>query len=229
MSFSRQDKTLTNAGRANQKARTRAALLQAATELVREGRQPSMQEAAARALISVPTAYRYFTSAEDLWFEASTSAISDHAMSVADSSITASDDPQARLETFIRTLGFDMIDDQVPYRRLAKAGLEEWFKQPDAKSNPVRPSRRVRYIDLIVEPLRQQLAKADADRVGRALGVVVGIDAMLALIDGMRLEKADAKAALLDASRWLLAGALAELGSAPSPASPRPPARKRPR
>ena len=34
-----------------------------------------MQEAADRALVSVATAYRYFPSAEDLWWEASTAAI----------------------------------------------------------------------------------------------------------------------------------------------------------
>ena len=65
----------TAAGRANQKARTRAALLQAATELVRDGRPPSIPEVADRALISVATAYRYFPSAEELWFEASTTAV----------------------------------------------------------------------------------------------------------------------------------------------------------
>ena len=60
MVLTRQEASRTTSGRANRKARTRVALLQAATELVREGRQPSMPEAADRALIS--TAYRYFPS-----------------------------------------------------------------------------------------------------------------------------------------------------------------------
>ena len=58
-------------GRSNQKARTRTALLQSATGLVKEGRPPSMPEAADRALVSIATAYRYFSSAEELWWEAS--------------------------------------------------------------------------------------------------------------------------------------------------------------
>jgi hypothetical protein len=70
MIISRQDPSLKKGTRSNQKTRTRAALLQAATDLFREGRSPSMPEAADRALVSVATAYRYFSSAEDLWWEA---------------------------------------------------------------------------------------------------------------------------------------------------------------
>ena len=65
---------------------------------------------------------------------------------------------------------------------------------------------------MVVEPLRGLIPKKDVDRIAHALGVVVGTDAMLALTDGVRLDVPEAKRALLDASRWLLAGALAELG-----------------
>ena len=72
MIVSRQEANLTKgSGRVNQKARTRAALLAAAVELVREGRPPSVPDAAERALVSVATAYRYFPTADDLWTEAS--------------------------------------------------------------------------------------------------------------------------------------------------------------
>ena len=47
-------------GRANQKARTRAAVLEACGELVRSGAEVSMPEVAARAMVSEATAYRYF-------------------------------------------------------------------------------------------------------------------------------------------------------------------------
>src|ERR1700689_4225275 len=70
MTLSRRDPSVEKGTRSNQKTRTRAALLQAATDLFREGRSPSMPEAADRALVSVATAYRYFSSAEDLWWEA---------------------------------------------------------------------------------------------------------------------------------------------------------------
>ena len=47
-------------GRANQKARTRTAILEACGELVRSGAEVTMPEVAARAMVSEATAYRYF-------------------------------------------------------------------------------------------------------------------------------------------------------------------------
>jgi AcrR family transcriptional regulator len=47
-------------GRANQKARTRAAILEACGQLVRSGAEMSMPAVAARAMVSEATAYRYF-------------------------------------------------------------------------------------------------------------------------------------------------------------------------
>jgi AcrR family transcriptional regulator len=180
-----------------------------------------MPEAADRALISVATAYRYFPSAEDLWWEASTSAIAlEPTLAVADELVEAAgDDPEARLEALIRLVGFNMLDDQAPYRRLARSALEQWFTQADTSEGeraPVREGRRNRLIAMVVEPLRGQLSKKDVDRIAHALGVVIGTDAMLALTDGVGLGLPEAKKAMLDASRWLLAGALAELGYEPA-------------
>jgi hypothetical protein len=123
----------------------------------------------------------------------------------------------------IRGLGFRMLDDQAPYRRLAKATLDQWFNQAATSGvveAPVREGRRNRQIANVLAPLRGQLADEDVDRIARALGMVVGTDAMLALVDGVGLEVPQAKETMLDASRWLLTGALAELVS-PRPTAPR--------
>jgi AcrR family transcriptional regulator len=203
-------------GRTNQKARTRAALIQAAVELVGEGKPPSMPEAAERALVSVATAYRYFASAEDLWWEASTFSVEvSPAVIEADERIAAAGpDPLLRLEALIRSIGFHMLDDQVTFRRIAKAALDQWLRDldsPDQERVPNREGRRNAQIDKVVEPLRDVLAPADVDRVAHALGLVVGTESMIALTDGVGLDVPQAKDALLDASRWLLAGALSEL------------------
>lgn len=175
-----------------------------------------MPEAAERALISVATAYRYFPSAEDLWFEASETAVAfEPTLAEAGAAIEAAgDDPTARLEALIRSVGFHMLDDQVPFRRLAKAALDQWFSQaesPELEPTPVREGRRNRHIALVVEPLRGKLPNADLDRLAHALGLVVGTDAMLALTDSVGLDVPESKDAMLDAARWLLTGALAEL------------------
>jgi hypothetical protein len=116
------------------------------------------------------------------------------------------------------------LDDQVPYRRLAKAALEQWFslvESPASEPTPVREGRRNREIALVVNPLRGTLSDDDVDRLARALGLVVGTDAMLALTDGVGLDVPDAKDTLLDAARWMLTGALAELQPAQPQSRPK--------
>jgi AcrR family transcriptional regulator len=58
-------------GRPNQRRRTRQDLLRAASEAMKSGRRPSLEEVAEAALVSRATAYRYFPSIEALLVEAS--------------------------------------------------------------------------------------------------------------------------------------------------------------
>src|SRR5690606_33576508 len=55
--------------RANQKQRTRQAIVEAASELVRTGQAPTLAEVAERARVSRATAYRYFPTPESLLIE----------------------------------------------------------------------------------------------------------------------------------------------------------------
>lgn len=215
MTLSRQEASPRKAERTNQKARTRTALLQAAAELVRKGRPPSIPEAADRALVSVATAYRYFSSADDLWWEASNATIWDASVEGRRRVQAAGSDPQARLEALIRTVEFPMLEDQVPYRRAAMTALEHWFRQagtPEGQRVPTREGRRNERISDVTAPLRGTLPKKDIDRIAHALGLVIGTEAMIALTDAVGLDVPAAKKSLLDAGRWLLGGALAELG-----------------
>src|SRR3954467_8211725 len=130
MTLSRQDDSL-SAGRANQRARTRAALVDAAVALIRDGRPPSMPEAAERALVSVATAYRYFRTAEDLWEDAALfSATAFLDADEPEAAIEAAgDDVEARVEVVIRWVGWGFIDHEVVARQLMKASLDRWFSQ----------------------------------------------------------------------------------------------------
>ncbi len=154
-----------------------------------------MPEAADRALVSVATAYRYFSSAEDLWWEASNEAFGDQGtLAEAEQRVEAAgSDPQARLEALIRSVGFDA---------------------PDSERIPIRQGRRNEQIRRVIDPLHGRLPKKDLDRIAHALGLVVGTEAMVALTDAVGLDVPATKKTLLDAGRWLLAGALAELTDA---------------
>src|SRR5947207_3295497 len=197
MALSRQETSRTSAGRANQKARTRAALLKAAAELVREGKAPSMAEAADRALISVATAYRYFPSAEELWWEASNEALGETTAEEVQHGVDkVGSDPRARLDALLRSIGFRMLDDQVPYRRISQTALDHWFRQvdaPDGARVPVRQGRRNEQIRNVLDPLNGRMAKKDVDRLANALGLVVGTEAMIALTDAVGLDVPTAK------------------------------------
>jgi hypothetical protein len=105
----------------------------------------------------------------------------------------------------------------VPYRRLALTAQEQWFRQadaPDSERVPTRQGRRNEQIRVAIAPLQDQLPKTDVDRIAHALGLVIGSEAMISLIDAVGLDVPTAKRTLLDASRWLLGGALAEMTAA---------------
>ena len=195
-------------------------MLTAASELVREGRPASIPEAADRALVSVATAYRYFSSAEELWWEASKSIAFEGGMAEAHRRIDeAGNEPQARVEALIRSTGFRTLDDQVPYRQMAKAALDQWFRQIDVEEServPIREGRRNEMIRSAVAPLRDEFREKDVDRIAHALALVIGSEAMITLIDAVGLDVPTAKRSMLDAGRWLLAGALDELSDRPS-------------
>jgi AcrR family transcriptional regulator len=174
-----------------------------------------MPEAADRALISVATAYRYFSSAEELWWEASKELAFQRPMAEAEQRVEAAGtDPQARVEALIRSIGFYMLDNQMPYRQMTRAALEQWFRQsevPESEQVPIREGRRNEQIRNAIRPLSTELPQKDVDRIAHALALVISSEAIIALCDAVGLDVPAAKKSLLDAGRWLLVGAMAEL------------------
>lgn len=213
MDLSRQETSVTSSGRTNQKARTRRALLQAAVELLREGHPPSVPDAAQRALVSVATAYRYFPTADDLLAEASVEAADFSTLSsdVDDALASAGPSAEEKLDAMVMSLGWRMIDDQLPYRTMAKLALDRWLTR-GGDGEPVREGRRERWIGQVVEPLKADgtLTSSECAELSAALTVSFGTEAMISLIDVARLNPERAKHVMLQTNRWVLAGALAD-------------------
>jgi AcrR family transcriptional regulator len=188
-------------------------LLTAAVQLARERRPPSIPEAAELALVSRATAYRYFPSAQALWEEATFEiATGSWDASVVDE---AGDRVGARLDAAVTTLGWHMLDEEAPFRLRARAALELWFQHaglPDEERTPVREGRRMAWNAKVVEPLRGRLTDDEVDELANALALVWGPEAVIVLRDVCRLDPDAAKATMLRAAHWLLAGALAEHG-----------------
>jgi AcrR family transcriptional regulator len=189
---------------------------------MREGRPPSMPEAADRALVSIATAYRYFTTAEELWEEAAVFSISDllDEEALERAIEAAGDDVDARLEVVVRRIGWNMLDKEVPYRQMAKTSLDRWFAQQrngGGERRPTRPGRRNRWNALAVEPLRGTLTDAELAGLIEALGLAWGTESMIALYDVLELEPDAAKQRMLTTCRWILRGALADAGRGSEP------------
>ena len=109
-------------GRINQKRRTRAAIVAAAAELVRQGKSPTVAEVADAALVSRATAYRYFPSQEYLLAEAALESIRgdvDESLSTVESVDDRGADRARHLErhTLLARFEHETVDEQrVPVR-----------------------------------------------------------------------------------------------------------------
>ena len=153
-----------DAGRPNQRSRTRKDLLRAAARLMKQGQDPSLEEIAAEALVSRATAYRYFPSVEALLVEASF----DLAVPEPDGLFggDTSTDPVARLER-VDTALHDMILANEPALRTMLAHALQRGLKGDDPDHPRRQNRRTPLIEAALEPARKQFKPAalrDADQ-----------------------------------------------------------------
>jgi AcrR family transcriptional regulator len=194
-------------GRANQKRRTRQALIDAALALRDEGRNPTLADVAERALVSRATAYRYFPSVEALVSETAT----DRGMQPLERFWRQGDDPVEGIGRAAHALNGLLAGDEAGLHVMERSFMTVWLESA-AREAPLRPGRRMHYIEPIVDSLEDVLAPAARRRLKQALAVVLGTEAMIAVRD---VGRADAGAAV-DVTVWaaqaLVRQALAEAG-----------------
>jgi AcrR family transcriptional regulator len=186
--------------RANQKERTRAAIIDAALDLLREDIAPTVATAAERARVSRTTAYRYFPTQESLLQEIANLhpavAAVDEAM---DNLVT--DDVEERLLQLLDTFNPIIIADEVHQRTALQVFHENWMqaRRDDATEDEtyIRSRRRMRWLDQVLEPLKH-LTEQERKRLRAALALTVGIDSIVIMKDVCQLDDDEALAAL----RW---------------------------
>jgi AcrR family transcriptional regulator len=200
MPVSRQDVRVNH----NQRNRTRAAIIEAATALLREGRPPTVAEAAERALVSRATAYRYFPTQESLLLDvANVEALVKPVEELIASFPT--EDPAQRLAALVDTFTQAMLSDEALIRTGVRVYMDTWLaNQRDGSHIPVRTGRRMRYIDEVLRPLGERLGEPGRKRLRSALAVILGTEAVIAIKDSAGLEDDEAIVATLE---WA-AGAL---------------------
>jgi AcrR family transcriptional regulator len=181
------------AGRPNQRRRTRQDLLRAASELMKAGRRPTLEEAAEAALVSRATAYRYFPSIEALLVEASLDvAFPDPAEALAGA---PADDAAARLEAADAAMDAMILANEAALRTMLAHTV-----QPGATAEPRRQNRRTVLIEAALEPVKDQFRPRELDRLKAALAVLMGTESMVVFKDVLQLD--DRSAA--EVRRWAI-------------------------
>ena len=192
------------AGRANQKARTRQAIVRAAGALLARGEKPGLDEIAAEAGVSRATAYRYFPGLDALLSEAAVDLLIPSPEALFDSRAPA--DAEARLALVDETFDQACRERDVPLR-LMLARLLERSVRPEQAEAPLRQNRRMPLIERALAPLKGQMGDEAARRLVHALAMVVGTEGYIALTDVVGLDRDEARKvrrwaieALLDAA-----------------------------
>lgn len=163
-------------GRRNQKARTRAALVEAARRLIEGGSTPTVEEAAEEASISRATAYRYFPNQQEL-LVAAHPEVENPSLMTDD----PPDDPAERLDQVVKALADLFLRAEASYRTMLRLSLE---LDPKIRGDlPLRKGRRYLWIEEALEPLRDRLPRPAFERLVHGVAAVAGIEALVALID----------------------------------------------
>jgi AcrR family transcriptional regulator len=191
------------AGRANQKLRTRTAIVQAAAELSRTGREVTMPEVAKAALVSEATAYRYFPDLASLLREALAGQLPTPAEALQP--VADSDDPVERIAAVTEFLLRHVLARQGVVRAMIAATV---VRPADSAA---RPGLRFGLIDHALSPLAETLGAADPaalTQLKRDLAVVVGAEALFSLTDLSGLDPEDAIASIVHTATTLTRAAL---------------------
>src|SRR5437879_328784 len=187
-------------GRAGQKGRTRSALISATRALIAKGMTPSVEAAAAAALISRTTAYRYFPSQRALLVAA-------HPEIETGSMLPPNppDDPKSRLDAVLQEFHRMILETEPQQRAVLRLFLERGSPRAD---HPVRQGRAIGWIAEALSPLRPLLREEDLTRLVLAIRSATGIEALVWLVDVAGLTREEATALMRGSAQALLESAL---------------------
>jgi AcrR family transcriptional regulator len=193
--------------RANQKARTRAAIVEAAYRLQSQDVTPTVAMAADEARVSIATAYRYFPTQQALLVELQSESLFAPLDQVLDG-LTSLDVEERLLSLLDAFERFAAANE--PFMRMAlRVYQDTWLRGGHDSVSPapaVREGRRMLWLDKVLEPL--DLPPDDKHRLKTSLALAVGPDSFVLLKDVCRLSNDEAAAVLREAATTLLRATL---------------------
>ena len=184
-------------GRTGQKARTRAAMIEAARTLLAEGTTPTVEAAAAHAGVSRATAYRYFVNQREL-------LVATHPMLDMVSLLPADPpgDPTDRVLIVAKRITELILASEAEFRMSLRLSLEPGHRD----DLPLRKGRRLAWFEDALQPLRGHRKPATIKRLSVALAASVGVEAFVWLTDVAGLSRQQAAQQLLWTARTLMDG-----------------------
>ena len=183
-------------GRVNQKRRTRGAIVAACQELITAGADINMPAVARAALVSEPTAYRYFPDLASLLEEALAGIEPDPAAALAAGTDTG--DPVERVAYAAELLARLVIERQAAIRALMSVSIAR------GTARTARPGYRFALIDQALAPLsarKPAIDPATLEQLRRDLAVVISAEAVLTLVDLYSLDPEQAVASIVHTAR----------------------------
>src|SRR3954449_2371353 len=184
--------------RANQKARTRAAIIEAGHRLRRKGRTPTIDDVASEARVSRATAYRYFPTREALLVE-----LTEVTPGVAPVEEMLGNlrtrDVEKRLLRLLDAFGPIVAAEEEQLRTALRVYQDTWLRsRRNGDASPaVREGRRMRWLDEVLEPA-SGLSENQRRRLRAALALTLGIDGLVVMKDVCRLDDQEA----FETLRW---------------------------
>jgi AcrR family transcriptional regulator len=194
-----------NRGRIHQKARTRAALITAARRLLSEGQLPSVEQAAAQASISRPTAYRYFANQRALLMAANPEVTMPSLLGP-----DASDDPVERLDETARLLTDLVLQNEAALRAMLRLSLESRHQRENLV---MRTGRRIIWVQDAIAPLESRMTPEKFRALVLRLAMVLGIESLAWLTDIAQVPRDEAAAIMRQSAHDMLTTTMTSLES----------------
>jgi AcrR family transcriptional regulator len=200
----------------NVRRRTRGAMIDAATRLVREGASPSVTEVADAAGVSRATAYRYFPTQESLLAEV---IVPDLEAALASEALPEA--VEARFEAAFTTIWASYSANETAYRTVLRRGLERppggsVEREETEQARSIRAGRRVRWLRNALAPARERMDEDSFERLVAAICLCVGIESLVVLRDVCGLNAGEAEEVARWAASSLLKAGLDQGGGGPA-------------
>ncbi|WP_413710530.1 TetR/AcrR family transcriptional regulator [Rhizobium sp. Rhizsp82] len=189
--------------RVNQKRRTRSELLRAARQIVEKGGHPSVADVADLAGISRATAYRYFSTPDEIIREAVLDGVADIINIDPANEGAGIKDAEARMDKLVSDIFRMILGNESVFRALLGNSVT-------GQSQVRRGGRRIPWLKEALSPLQGRIASRQLDKLIHALSLVTGVESLVVMRDICELEPDEAEKTLRWTARAILKAALDE-------------------